>query len=473
MDVAMPLDEYERTKPWEPRSGPALALSRQDREELLVEWGATFYDIIEAIRANIKAKNQRRRTVHAIGTYDRWEEVMENASRKIKRTLTLKKPKKIEDSTPKPISRYRGDLSSNQSSVRSLNSISQMMMIMIPDAVEFPDGADAVADGIRSIIPPKSESPREENDKTAAIAQQSEMSSAVQPQSEVAPKPPQRRHTPPSYQMENFSVASSTTLDDLSSFGCSSRKAAAYAATSSHSNIKEVVIEMDAAVGVQSARVDDDDDDTTLPSIYGLMDRYCEEETTLPFIVGSEKRRPSTAEDEGSADTFDANYNSTAAFVLMQNNHDNASSCSTLEVDEDDDDDDDDAFMILEGLSIASRTSGFTSEYQSSHSIVSNGDGNFENLKRDSSFWELCPGQQDSPAIQRKAAPVIISEDMNYGFNANMYGGQQPQPTYDRAAVTGRTALPTTYNVVDGRYWENGFTMQPPPNSSSLIMKWE
>lgn len=71
-----------------------LVLTRQAREELLLDWGVSFHDIIDSIRTNVKVKNQRRRTVNAIGTYDRWEEVMENASRKIKRTLFLKKSKK-------------------------------------------------------------------------------------------------------------------------------------------------------------------------------------------------------------------------------------------------------------------------------------------------------------------------------------------------------------------------------------------
>ena len=66
-------------------------LSRQEREELLVEWGETFQDIIDAIRSNIRIKNQRRSTVNAIGRYDRWEEMMESAGRKIKRTIGLQK----------------------------------------------------------------------------------------------------------------------------------------------------------------------------------------------------------------------------------------------------------------------------------------------------------------------------------------------------------------------------------------------
>lgn len=84
------IDEYESER--RPRrEQPDLVLSRQEREELLVEWGASFQDIIEAIRSNVKIKNQRRSTVNAIGRYDRWEEMMESAGRRIKRTIGLQK----------------------------------------------------------------------------------------------------------------------------------------------------------------------------------------------------------------------------------------------------------------------------------------------------------------------------------------------------------------------------------------------
>jgi hypothetical protein len=86
----MNLEEFEAARP--PRKTQhELILTRQDREEILIEWGATFNEIIDSIRANVKAKNQRRRTVNAIGTYDRWEEAMESAGRRLKRTLLLQK----------------------------------------------------------------------------------------------------------------------------------------------------------------------------------------------------------------------------------------------------------------------------------------------------------------------------------------------------------------------------------------------
>lgn len=89
-DETKPIDDYENDRPTR-REQPDLVLSRQEREELLVEWGEAFQDIIDAIRSNIKIKNQRRSTVNAIGRYDRWEEMMESAGRKIKRTIGLQK----------------------------------------------------------------------------------------------------------------------------------------------------------------------------------------------------------------------------------------------------------------------------------------------------------------------------------------------------------------------------------------------
>jgi len=85
------MDEYERKRAPYRRTQHDLVLTRQEREEKLIEWNHTFPEIIESIRANVRAKHQRRRTVNSIGTYDRWEEAMENASRRLKRTLLLQR----------------------------------------------------------------------------------------------------------------------------------------------------------------------------------------------------------------------------------------------------------------------------------------------------------------------------------------------------------------------------------------------
>jgi hypothetical protein len=103
MDKSLPIDAYEERQSKYARSirgttgssrrgaQDELILSRHDRESLLIEWGVTFNEMIDAIRTNVKIKNQRRRTVNAIGTYDRIEEIMENTASKLKGKLKLKK----------------------------------------------------------------------------------------------------------------------------------------------------------------------------------------------------------------------------------------------------------------------------------------------------------------------------------------------------------------------------------------------
>jgi hypothetical protein len=135
-DRTMRFDEYESLRPPR-RDALDLVLTRQDREELLLEWGATFNQIIEAIRSNIKIKNQRRRTVQNLGTYDRWEEAMESASRRIKRTVLMQKPTSKqaehmmsqikEDSLQVPT--RQGSLSSSEGKSLSHNNSMQSVVI--------------------------------------------------------------------------------------------------------------------------------------------------------------------------------------------------------------------------------------------------------------------------------------------------------------------------------------------------------
>jgi hypothetical protein len=74
-------------------------LSRTDREAILIEWGVPFHEMIDAIRINVKIKNQRRRTVHAIGKYDRFEEMMEQTASTLKRKLKMSKNNNSNTST--------------------------------------------------------------------------------------------------------------------------------------------------------------------------------------------------------------------------------------------------------------------------------------------------------------------------------------------------------------------------------------
>jgi hypothetical protein len=422
LEKSIPLDEYENTKPWRSSSVADFVLTRQDREELLVEWGASFHEIIEAIRANIKAKNQRRRTVNAIGTYDRWEEVMENASRKIKQTLTLKKTKKLEDFIPKPTHKH-----SIASSIPSNSTNSQAS----PD----------IADTMKSTMPPKSRqrSASLGDESSVAANHQHELNgdgSLNQAQvATAAPKLPERRQSLSSFEVlrDDFSIASSAT-NLASDVGHTNLTAAA---------ANKVVIEIDTAAIVQPP--DDEDDNTTWPSNYEWNDDGMDDDSSFH------------------------SYHEYSDKVTMQA-VESASNYSILDVQPDDDfvmNDEMPVFYVSEMMSVNTHMSEFTSEFNSTCGR-SNGDGNFESLARDSSFWELRPGLQDSPIIQRKMRPVIISEDESNGG----YYGEQQQP--DSLAPMLRNPLhDTSYNVVDGRYRENDFTVLPPPNSASIISKWE
>uniref|UniRef100_A0A7S2VI43 Uncharacterized protein n=1 Tax=Entomoneis paludosa TaxID=265537 RepID=A0A7S2VI43_9STRA len=84
------IDEYESNR--KPRRSQIdLVLTRQEREEILLDWGASFQEIVDSIRSNIRQKNQRRHTVNTLGRYDKWEEMMESAGRRLKRTILLQK----------------------------------------------------------------------------------------------------------------------------------------------------------------------------------------------------------------------------------------------------------------------------------------------------------------------------------------------------------------------------------------------
>ena len=56
------------------------------------EWDCTQREIAEAVRRNVKTKNQRKATVNNLGKASRMEETMEKAGRRFKRIFTFSKP---------------------------------------------------------------------------------------------------------------------------------------------------------------------------------------------------------------------------------------------------------------------------------------------------------------------------------------------------------------------------------------------
>jgi transcriptional regulator with XRE-family HTH domain len=84
------VNSYEMARSYR-KSSMHLILSREEREALLLNWGASFHDIVEAVRGNIRVKNQRRQTVTNLGRTEKIEEAFESATRKLKRALLLRR----------------------------------------------------------------------------------------------------------------------------------------------------------------------------------------------------------------------------------------------------------------------------------------------------------------------------------------------------------------------------------------------
>lgn len=84
------INVYEDARPYR-RQLAFLVLNRQRREELLQYWQIPIPEIVDAIRSNLKAKNQRRQTITNLGKVEKIEEAFENATKKLKRVLLPKR----------------------------------------------------------------------------------------------------------------------------------------------------------------------------------------------------------------------------------------------------------------------------------------------------------------------------------------------------------------------------------------------
>eukprot|EP00980_Cylindrotheca_fusiformis_P007267 scaffold1525_cov142-Cylindrotheca_fusiformis.AAC.67 len=85
------IQEYEDTRP-NRRSQMEMVLPRKVRLDMLKkDCNVTQRQIAEAVRRNVRAKNQRRTTVNNLGKALKVEQMMESIGRKVKRTLCFKK----------------------------------------------------------------------------------------------------------------------------------------------------------------------------------------------------------------------------------------------------------------------------------------------------------------------------------------------------------------------------------------------
>lgn len=86
------MDEYETSRKTNRRSKVQLILTKETREVLLMDWGCSTEDISKAVKEKVKIKNQRNFTVAKLGTFDSLEELLEKASRKMRKTFRRCKP---------------------------------------------------------------------------------------------------------------------------------------------------------------------------------------------------------------------------------------------------------------------------------------------------------------------------------------------------------------------------------------------
>lgn len=90
------LDDFENARPPR-RSNFEMVLPRKLRHDMLRrEWNVSQKQLAEAVRRNVRVKNQRKATVNNLGKATRMEELLESAQRKIVRTLTFQKPVSVQ-----------------------------------------------------------------------------------------------------------------------------------------------------------------------------------------------------------------------------------------------------------------------------------------------------------------------------------------------------------------------------------------
>ena len=90
------LEEYENSRPPR-RSHFEMVLPRKVRFDMLrKEWEVRQKDIAEAVRTNVRVKNQRKATVNNLNKAPKMEEALESLSRKLKRLATFSKPVSVQ-----------------------------------------------------------------------------------------------------------------------------------------------------------------------------------------------------------------------------------------------------------------------------------------------------------------------------------------------------------------------------------------
>jgi hypothetical protein len=366
------LDQYEQKKVKANKRPKNLMLTRKAREDLLLEWGISFHDIIDSIRTNVKVKNQRRRTVNAIGTYDRWEEVMETASRKIKRTLLLKSKKDdIAPLLPKKVTRKGDDHNDRNLKPNTRNRSSDSRCGDQSECQQTNYSGESPSKGSAGTWPSKASGQvigRFSSHSGSNVSKASKNRYAAQ-----APSEPQRDVNAAPISEIRFSVLTPITT---TRYGYDTNPSEDASIDIGHIPMKEYD--------------DNVDEDITISS----QDFFPEDEIS-EALPGGGSNSTSAAGGGGGGNNFYLRAMEDPRFLEAMDDpgafynsedFDNMTTCTpmsqfTYGVDVDDDDDEDE-------------------------------DDDDDDQHADTSYWNIRhSGQQDTPALRRRSDPAVVSDD--------------------------------------------------------------
>jgi len=137
----MSLDQYEESRPPR-RTHFEMIIPRDVRQRMLrKEWEVTQAQIAASVRANIKAKNQRRATINNLNKATKMEELLESASRKVKRSLFFQPS----------VSKQVEQLNEQMNALETVRANEEMQDLM---SEEIDDGDNTAAAAIRSVPAP-------------------------------------------------------------------------------------------------------------------------------------------------------------------------------------------------------------------------------------------------------------------------------------------------------------------------------
>jgi hypothetical protein len=172
---ALPVEDYEKTRPPR-RSHFEMVLPRKLRQDMLKrEWDVPQRQIADAVRNNVKIKNQRKATVNNLGKATKMEEALESAQRKLKRIITFKKP----------VSRQVADL---EAKMNEANRRRGQMRLELAMAGEYDDSVPMVEEA----SPATSEEPEPESNIPEPVLPKVESApAAIQASGEIPEKTPE------------------------------------------------------------------------------------------------------------------------------------------------------------------------------------------------------------------------------------------------------------------------------------------